>query len=82
MEFCENGTLVNYLRNHRPDGAQIGDDPNNTGDESPPGLAVSITIRDLLSFSWQIAKGMEYLDDMKVSTLLRNILSNIPRLPV
>ncbi|GAB1604720.1 proto-oncogene tyrosine-protein kinase receptor Ret-like [Argonauta hians] len=77
MEFCENGTLVNYLRNHRPDGAQIGDDPNNTCDESPPGLRVSITIRDLLSFSWQIAKGMEYLDDMKLvhgDLSARNIL--------
>ena len=66
MEFCDHGTLVNYLRNYRPDGAQIGDDHESMEEESPPRSPVSITIRDLLSFSWQIAKGMEYLDDMKV----------------
>lgn len=66
MEYCDHGTLVNYLRNHRPDGAQIGDDHESMEEESPPRSPVSITIRDLLSFSWQIAKGMEYLDDMKL----------------
>ena len=74
VEYCEHGCLLKYLRRSRleengyvnqkvkyryqaPD-HRDQTDPNLHGD--------LLSMRDLLSFAWQIAKGMSYLSGIKV----------------
>ena len=54
MEFAEHGSLRNFLKHHRSE-------PTKDEDQAP-GIS-----EDLLSFGWQISKGMAYLESLKVS---------------
>ena len=54
MEFAEHGSLRNYLRSER-------------GSISKTTQQSSDKFRILLSFGWQISKGMAYLEGLKVS---------------
>ena len=53
MEFAEHGSLRNYLKSHRPEPTK--------GDNQVIGKC-----EDILSFGWQISKGMAYLEGLKV----------------
>lgn len=57
VEYCEHGSLKNYLRNVR------GQEPIYMN-----GATQFYTqhAAELMGFSWQISKGMQYLSDMKV----------------
>ncbi len=58
MEYAEHGNLRSYLRGCRGigDGASVLE---TTATEKP-------RAKDILSFAWQVAKGMNYLAGMKV----------------
>ena len=53
IEFAEHGSLRNYLRSHR-------ESPSHTVQPSREKFQI------LLSFGWQISKGMAYLEGLKV----------------
>lgn len=79
VEYAAHGNLRDYLRNNRPSSGYeraIGQEPD------------TITQKDLISFAYQVARGMEYLASKKVSQPLgeykivdynvsRNRISNI-----
>uniref|UniRef100_A0A7E4VQ30 Protein kinase domain-containing protein n=1 Tax=Panagrellus redivivus TaxID=6233 RepID=A0A7E4VQ30_PANRE len=53
IEFCANGDLLSLLRRHRSDFLPDSPSPLKPDD-------VHLTIRDLLSFAWQVADGLIY----------------------
>ena len=57
-EYLPYGDLLGYLRKSRDHS-----DNYNTGEKKP---ASKLTVKDLLSFAWMIADGMQYLATMKV----------------
>ena len=66
LEYCEHGSLRNYLRRSRlilPEQQQ-----NPATVTATP----AVTPRDLLSFAWQISQAGAYLCEMKVRHLLIN----------
>lgn len=68
IEYCHFGSLKNYLRLSR----NVTDTETNYQNEVEP-----VTERDVLSFVWQISKGMAYLADMKLvhrDLAARNVL--------
>ncbi len=71
VEYCEHGALRSYLREIRQNEcgyleSRRPDDDQNGGNKKDE---LSIRPNDLLSFAWQIAKGMQYLSEMKVSVV-------------
>ena len=58
LEYLPYGDLLGYLRKSRG-----YSDSYNTGEKKP---SSKLTAKDLLSFAWMIADGMQYLATMKV----------------
>ena len=70
-EYCEYGSLRSYLRQFRQNNGNYSEEGNGNGtNTSLDQQDTMITVKDLLAFSWQIAKGMSYLSDMKVILFL------------
>lgn len=70
MEYAKYGSLRNFLRESRKVGpSYMGRDANRNSSylENPDDRA--LTMGDLISFSWQISRGMQYLAEMKVSAI-------------
>ena len=63
-EFAANGNLRDFLKLHRP--------PDSSGYECPlpgltaPGVGSVLNYKLLASFSYQVARGMEYMAAKKV----------------
>ncbi|RLU21488.1 hypothetical protein DMN91_005861 [Ooceraea biroi] len=91
IEFAEFGSLRNYLRRNRhlePESripcsmSLVSTSPINPGEEEQQcadndASNCTITPRDILSFAWQISKGMAYLADIKLvhrDLAARNVL--------
>ncbi|XP_033229380.1 proto-oncogene tyrosine-protein kinase receptor Ret isoform X2 [Belonocnema kinseyi] len=89
IEFAEFGSLRNYLRRSRHLESEgrvpcstslLSSSPNNITQELQTADSTSnyaITPRDILSFAWQISKGMAYLADIKLvhrDLAARNVL--------
>jgi proto-oncogene tyrosine-protein kinase Ret len=62
VEYCEHGSLRDYLRNCRHQRLQS---PRGGLPAESLGGKTAVTNKDLLSFCWQIANGMDYLCQMK-----------------
>ncbi|XP_017887331.1 proto-oncogene tyrosine-protein kinase receptor Ret [Ceratina calcarata] len=81
IEFAEFGSLRNYLRRSRHLESEgrgvVGCSSFSNVVISDRALAYTVTSRDILSFAWQISKGMAYLADIKLvhrDLAARNVL--------
>lgn len=69
VEYAPHGNLRDYLRKHRPSSGY--EDPDPSADKEKR----TLTQKDLVSFAYQVGRGMEYLASRRVSKLdidLRN----------
>lgn len=58
VEYAPFGNLRDFLRQHRP----------SSGYELAVGEKKTLTQKDLVSFAYQVARGMEYLASRRVKT--------------
>uniref|UniRef100_A0A665TRJ8 Proto-oncogene tyrosine-protein kinase receptor Ret n=1 Tax=Echeneis naucrates TaxID=173247 RepID=A0A665TRJ8_ECHNA len=78
VEYAKFGSLRNFLRESRKVGpSYMGRDANRNSSylENPDDRA--LTMGDLISFAWQISRGMQYLAEMKLvhrDLAARNVL--------
>ncbi|XP_074856176.1 proto-oncogene tyrosine-protein kinase receptor Ret [Carettochelys insculpta] len=78
VEYAKYGSLRSFLRESRKVGpSYVGSDANRNSSylENPDERA--LTMGDLISFAWQISRGMQYLADMKLvhrDLAARNVL--------
>lgn len=59
VEYASKGNLREYLRARRPPGMEYSYDIARVSDEQ-------LTFKDLVSCTYQVARGMEYLASQKV----------------
>lgn len=79
MEYAKYGSLRNFLRESRKVGpSYMGRDANRNSSylENPDDRA--LTMGDLISFAWQISRGMQYLAEMKVFEQVAPTKINMP----
>lgn len=68
MEYAKYGSLRGFLRDSRkigPGYVGSGGSRNSSSLDHPDERV--LTMGDLISFAWQISRGMQYLAEMKVS---------------
>lgn len=74
VEYASKGNLREYLRARRPPGMEYSYDIARVSDEQ-------LTFKDLVSCTYQVARGMEYLASQKVNSLHKHLKSVIFWLP-
>ncbi|XP_041364044.1 proto-oncogene tyrosine-protein kinase receptor Ret-like [Gigantopelta aegis] len=77
VEFCQFGCLKSYLRSARFNGRPSWDERQDASGCNRKRNPITLSLSHLLSFAWQIAKGMEYISIMKLihrDLAARNIL--------
>jgi serine/threonine protein kinase len=71
IEYAKFGNLRQFLRDRRPRNGEFIDtstEEDSSADGEKRSSEEAITLSDLVSFAFQIARGMEYLESKKVET--------------
>lgn len=67
VEYAKYGSLRSFLRESRKVGpSYVGSDGNRNSSYLDNPDERALTMGDLISFAWQISRGMQYLAEMKV----------------
>lgn len=67
VEYAKYGSLRSFLRESRKVGpSSVGGDSNRNSSYLDNPDERALTMGDLISFAWQISRGMQYLAEMKV----------------
>ncbi|XP_064419146.1 proto-oncogene tyrosine-protein kinase receptor Ret [Latimeria chalumnae] len=78
VEYAKYGSLRNFLRESRKVGpSYVGSDANRNSSYLDNPDERALTMGDLISFAWQISRGMQYLAEMKLvhrDLAARNVL--------
>uniref|UniRef100_A0A8C8RUE3 Proto-oncogene tyrosine-protein kinase receptor Ret n=1 Tax=Pelusios castaneus TaxID=367368 RepID=A0A8C8RUE3_9SAUR len=78
VEYAKYGSLRSFLRESRKVGpSYVGSDANRNSSYLDNPDERALTMGDLISFAWQISRGMEYLAEMKLvhrDLAARNVL--------
>jgi serine/threonine protein kinase len=72
IEYAKFGNLRQFLRDRRPTNGEFIDtstEEDSSADGEKRSNDEAITLSDLVSFAFQIARGMEYLESKKVKTI-------------
>lgn len=82
MEYCELGSLHSFLRSSKYKNRGGWNERQRILEDghAQQGGSRNLTIRDLFSLAWQIAKGMDYLAGLKVWSvywLISKLFTNV-----